>query len=59
MEVCWVRWKYHSCCGEEVKGGSEEQPLRIGTTQRVAVEMSDIPPGIPPDIKDNAILNNF
>ena len=25
------------CCGEEVKGGSEEQPLRIGTTQRVAV----------------------
>ena len=29
-----------------VKGGSEEQPLTIGTTQRVAVEMSDILPGM-------------
>ena len=32
------------CCGKDVKGGSEE--LAIGTTQRVAGEMSDIPAGM-------------
>ena len=48
---CCCRRERHntSCCGccwGEVKGGSEEQPLRIENTQRVAVEMSDIPQGM-------------
>ena len=47
--ICCRRERHSntSCCccwGKDVKGGSEE--LTIGTTHRVAVEMSDIPAGM-------------